>query len=170
MGGTMNDRLQTAKLNHVSIPAIDLEESEAFYREVLGCTRVQAPNFGFPVCWMRLGDLQLHLQQVGPSAEVLTYQHFAVSVSDFVGAYRALHARGAFEEGTRYANLWILPSGELQMFARDPSGNLFEIDHPDMAELDMSAFETPPRRLEAEVMQTTEDRRATLFLQRSSAA
>ena len=107
----MSNRPQSARLNHVSIPARDLEESEAFYREVLGCERIQAPNFGFPVCWMRLGDLQLHLQQVGPSAGVRTYQHFAVEVADFVGAYRALRAKGAFEEGTRYADLWLLPSG-----------------------------------------------------------
>lgn len=166
----MSQRPQTAVLNHVSIPARDLEESEAFYREVLGCERIQAPNFGFPVCWMRLGNLQLHLQQVGPLAGVRTYQHFAVEVTDFVGAYGVLRARGAFEEGTRYADLWMLPSGELQMFVRDPSDNLFEIDHPDATQLDLSVFDMPLRRLENEQEQTSQNRLATLFLYRKAVA
>ncbi|WP_421590571.1 VOC family protein [Shinella sp. M27] len=155
---------QQAKLNHVSIPARDLAESEAFYREVLGCERIQAPNFGFPVCWMRLGDLQLHLQQVGPSPELRTYQHFAVQVADFASAYHVLRARGAFEENTRYADLWILPGGEVQMFVRDPSDNLFEIDHPDVNAIDPSVFTQPLRRLADEEVQSEGHLRATLFL------
>ncbi|MBP8255969.1 MAG: VOC family protein [Opitutaceae bacterium] len=155
---------QQAKLNHVSIPARDLAQSEAFYRDVLGCERIQAPNFGFPVCWMRLGDLQLHLQQVGPTSSVRTYQHFAVQVLDFEAAYRALKQRKAFEHGTRYSDIWILPGGELQMFVRDPSDNLFEIDHPDASKVDMSIFDAPPRALAAEETQDEITRKATLFL------
>ena len=101
--------------------------------------------------------MQLHLQQVGPESDVQTYQHFAVSVSDFAAAYHALKARGAFEEGTRYADLWLLPSGELQMFARDPSGNLFEIDCPDApGTLDLSQFSPAPRRLDEDQPQAAE--------------
>jgi lactoylglutathione lyase len=160
----MTEQRRHAVLNHVSIPARDMAESEAFYREILGCERIAAPNFGFPVCWLRLGDLQLHLQQVGPSSGVRTYQHFAVSVDDFVGAYRKLRARGAFEEGTRYADLWLLPSGEVQMFVRDPSDNLLEIDHPNVAALDLSAFDRPFRTLGSEQEQSPENLQATLFL------
>lgn len=166
----MSAKRQIATLNHVSIPARDLAQSEAFYRDILGCERIQAPNFGFPVCWMRLGDLQLHLQQVGPSADMRTYQHFAVEVADFTAAYKALKARGAFEEGTRYADLWLLPSGEVQMFVRDPSDNLFEIDHNDVSALDLSAFDRPLRKLETEQDQSTQNRLATLFLARKTVA
>lgn len=160
----MRTTSQRARLNHVSIPARDLEESAAFYREVLGCEPLPAPNFGFPVCWLRLGDLQLHLQQVGPSPEMRTYQHFAVSVADFMAAHDLLVAKSAFEVGTRYADLWLLPSGELQMFVRDPSDNLVEIDHPDATELDLPRFGPRLRRLEAEQEQSPEHRAATLFL------
>lgn len=155
---------QNAMLNHVSIPARDLAESEAFYRDVLGCERIQAPNFGFPVCWMRLGGLQLHLQQVGPAPQFRTYQHFAVQVTDFEAAYKALKARGAFEEGTRYGDIWVLPGGELQMFVRDPSDNLFEIDHPNATAVDFSIFDRPPRHLAQEEAQDEASRKATLFL------
>lgn len=161
---------QRAKLNHVSVPAKDMAQSEAFYREVLGCERLPAPNFGFPVCWMRLGDLQLHLQQVGPTPGVRTYQHFAVSVSDFMAAFDVLQAHGAFEEGTRYAALWLLPNGELQMFARDPSDNLIEIDHPDASTLDLSRFGDRLRRLGDEQDQSPQHLSATLFLERRAAS
>lgn len=161
---------QGATLNHVSVPAKDMAESEAFYREVLGCERLPAPNFGFPVCWLRLGDLQLHLQQVGPTPGVRTYQHFAVSVTNFTSAYEALLARGAFEEGTRYAALWLLPNGELQMFARDPSDNLIEIDHPDASTLDLSRFGDRLRRLGDEQQQSPQHLAATLFLGRRKAS
>lgn len=156
--------MQKAKLNHVSIPARDLTESERFYRDVLGCERIQAPNFGFPVCWLRLGDLQLHLQQVGPEPDVRTYQHFAVQVLDFGEAYKALKARSAFEKGTRYSDIWVLPGGEVQMFVRDPSDNLFEIDHPQAEEVDFSIFDHPPRHLANEEAQDEHTRQATLFL------
>ena len=152
-----------AKLNHVSIPARDLEESKEFYCEILGCVPIQAPNFGFPVCWLRMGDHQLHLQQVGPNPETRTYQHFAVQVADFLEAYKKLKERGAFEEGTRYADLWLLPNGEVQMFLRDPSDNLVEIDHPDVGTLDVSELETPLRKLAEEQTQLPEHLKATLF-------
>ncbi|MEP9389212.1 VOC family protein [Mesorhizobium sp. KR9-304] len=156
--------VQRATLNHVSVPAKDMADSESFYRDVLGCERLPAPNFGFPVCWLRLGDLQLHLQQVGPTPGVRTYQHFAVSVFDFTAAFEALLARGAFEEGTRYASLWLLPSGEMQMFARDPSDNLIEIDHPDASTLDLTRFGDRIRRLGEEQEQSSQHLAAKLFL------
>ena len=155
---------QSAKLNHVSIPAKDFRESEEFYSAVLGCERIQAPNFGFPVCWLRLGNLQLHLQKVGPTPGVRTYQHFAVEVDDFAAAYKAAAARGAFEEGTRYGNLWLLPGGEVQMFIRDPSDNLIEIDHPDASKLDLDVFDLPIKKLAEDQPQQPEHLGATLFL------
>ncbi|MCO5071456.1 MAG: VOC family protein [Rhizobiaceae bacterium] len=159
---------KSVRFNHVSVPATDFGQSEKFYRDVLDCERIAAPNFGFPVCWLRLGDLQLHLQQIGPKSGVLTYQHFAVTVDDFASVYRALRDRGAFEEGTRYADVWILPSGELQMFARDPAGNLIEVNHPDQSQVDLSVFSRPPRRLADEVEQEPVHCGATLFLPASA--
>ena len=36
-------------------------ESVGFYEEIFGMQRVPTPNFGFPVQWLRVGSLQLHL-------------------------------------------------------------------------------------------------------------
>jgi catechol 2,3-dioxygenase-like lactoylglutathione lyase family enzyme len=53
--------MAATNLNHVSLIARDLEESVRFYLEVFGMERIPTPNFGFPVHWLRVGPLQLHL-------------------------------------------------------------------------------------------------------------
>lgn len=153
-------------LNHVSIPADDLDASERFYRDVFGMEPIAAPNFGFPVRWLRLGDLQLHLQTVDAGQQRITYQHFGIEVDDFVAAYRTLHGMGAFERESRYADLWLLPGGEIQMFVRDPSRNLIEIDCPDVSTVDRGAFDGHLRVLKEEEAQSEQNLRATLFLAR----
>jgi catechol 2,3-dioxygenase-like lactoylglutathione lyase family enzyme len=148
----------------VSVPAGDLDVSESFYREVFGLERIPAPNFGFEVRWLRLGDLQLHLQTMDAEAPRLTYQHFGIEVDDFGLAYKILRDKGAFETGTRYADLWLLPGGEVQMFVRDPFLNLIEVDCRDIATVDRSIFDEHLRVLEDEQPQSTGDLAATLFL------
>jgi catechol 2,3-dioxygenase-like lactoylglutathione lyase family enzyme len=155
--------VRATALNHVSIPAVDVDGSLAFYREVFGVEQIPAPNFGFPVRWVRLGDLQLHLFHVGTQPG-RTYQHLGIEVDDFEEAYRRLKARGAFEEGTRFAYLWELANGEVQLYFRDPSDNLVEIVWPDVTTLDRAAFGDDLKRLEDEFPQDDENRRATLFL------
>ena len=57
--------VRAVALNHVSIPSRDLEESARFYESLFGLERLPTPTFGIDVIWMRLGDLQLHLFQLG---------------------------------------------------------------------------------------------------------
>jgi catechol 2,3-dioxygenase-like lactoylglutathione lyase family enzyme len=156
------------RLNHVSVPARDLDESEAFYVAAFGMVRIPAPNFGFPVRWLRLGDAQLHLQQIGLDGALSgrTYQHFGIEVDDFVATFRALERLEAFaaERDTRYGAIWLLPSGEVQMFLRDPSDNLVEVDWPDASTLDLAIFGDRVRVLAEEEEQGPEQVRATLFL------
>ena len=42
-------------LNHVSVHAVDMEESLRFYTEVLGLERIPSPNFAFPRVGTRKG-------------------------------------------------------------------------------------------------------------------
>jgi catechol 2,3-dioxygenase-like lactoylglutathione lyase family enzyme len=160
--------MRALALNHVSVPARDLVASERFYCEVLGMERLPSPNFGFPTRWLRLGDLQVHLQQLDTESARRSYQHFGIEVSDFAAAYRTLRDLDAFEDGTRYANVWLLPSNELQMWVRDPSENLIEIVWSNADTIDLSLFAGHLRVLADEVPQSVEERRATLFCDRRS--
>ncbi len=154
-------------LNHVSIPAVDVDESLRFYRDVFGMEQIPAPNFGFPVRWLRLGDLQLHLFHVD-ERPARTYQHLGIEVDDFEECYRRLKARGLFERDSRYAYLWELPGGEVQMYFRDPADNQVEVDWPDVATLDRELFGDDLKRLADELPQDAENLRATLFLRSRS--
>lgn len=130
--------MRATALNHVSIPAVDVEVSGRFYRDVLGLEEIPAPNFGFPVKWFRLGTHQLHIFEVADQPE-RTYQHLSIEVDDFEGAYRTLKELGTFEEG-RFGKLYELPGGAVQMYFRDPADNLVEIDHPSVDALDRTIF------------------------------
>jgi catechol 2,3-dioxygenase-like lactoylglutathione lyase family enzyme len=125
--------MKATALNHVSVHADDLEASARFYQEVFGLERLPTPDFGHPVVWLRLGDRQLHLFRRDTDAP--RYHHFALDVDDYVGLYRLAKQRGFLDGEPR-----LLPDGGVQMYVKDPSGNLVEIDWPDHRTLDLSAF------------------------------
>ena len=155
--------MRATALNHVSIPATDVERSCRFYQDVFGLERLPAPNFGFPVAWLRLGDLELHLFQVDEQPG-RTYQHLAIEVDDFEACYRRVAELELFEEGTRFRYLYELPGGAVQMYLRDPDDNLVEVDWPDVSTLDRSVFGDDLKLLTDVFPQNEENLRATLFL------
>jgi catechol 2,3-dioxygenase-like lactoylglutathione lyase family enzyme len=148
-----------ARLNHVSVGARDLDESAAFYRDLLGLRPLPAPNFGFPVRWLRLGDLQLHLfEEAGPAPR---RQHFAVAVDDFAAAYARAGELDVFDRETFGHHLYALPGGCVQLYVRDPAGNCVEIDGRATALDHAAAAELRP----LSHPQSGRNRLATLFLE-----
>jgi YD repeat-containing protein len=61
--------------------------------------------------------------------------------------------------------MYELPDGSVQMYIRDPAGNLVEIDWPDVSTLDRSLF-PDLKRLGDTVPQTGDALRATLYLEK----
>jgi catechol 2,3-dioxygenase-like lactoylglutathione lyase family enzyme len=116
-------------INHISIGARDLDESARFYSEVFGAEKIDTPNFGYPVQWLRLGDLQLHLFK--RDAKASTYHHFAIAVDDFDAVFRATRERKVHDRNTQGHHLFELPSGQVQLYIRDPGGNLVEVNCAD---------------------------------------
>jgi YD repeat-containing protein len=123
-------------LTHVSVHAHDLEESARFYKELFGMEEVPAPDFPFPVRWLRVGDLQLHLFQSGDPAP--RTHHFGIDVDDFEAAYRKVGELGAGDGSGYFSKVYQLPDGAVQLYVRDPAGNLVEINWPDVTTLDRS--------------------------------
>jgi catechol 2,3-dioxygenase-like lactoylglutathione lyase family enzyme len=115
------------RINHVSVNAVDLEESTEFYVDLLGAERIATPNFGLPVQWLALGNTQLHLfeRDLTPSS----HHHFGVTVDDLEPVYRAAERRGAFDRDAFRNHLVELPGDVVQLYVRDPAGNLMEVDH-----------------------------------------
>ena len=153
--------MNARRINHVSIPCRDLDESERFYCEAFGLERIAAPDFRRPVRWLKLGEHQVHLMET-PEDEPLPGQHFGFDVDDFEAAYLKLRELGALDDETHSVPVWELPDGSVQMYARDPAGNLIEIDCPDVAALERSVFGEIPRRAD-DVTQTPEALTAKLY-------
>jgi catechol 2,3-dioxygenase-like lactoylglutathione lyase family enzyme len=115
------------QINHVSINALDLRESIAFYVDLLGAEPIATPNFGLPVQWLALGSTQLHLfeRDLTPTS----HHHLGITVDDLEPVYRAAKRRGAFDDNAFGNHLVELPGDVVQLYVRDPAGNLVEFDH-----------------------------------------
>ena len=153
--------MRATGFNHVSVSARDLEESTRFYVEVFGMEKIPTYTFAFPVQYLRLGELQLHLfERDAPAPE---FHHFAVNVDDFEAAYVRARELGIQEQQAFFSHAYELPDGSVQMYLRDPAGNLVEVDWPDVTTLDRTVV-TDLKRLEDDVPQDADARDATLYL------
>jgi catechol 2,3-dioxygenase-like lactoylglutathione lyase family enzyme len=115
------------QINHVSVNAVDLQESVDFYVDLLGAELIATPNFGFPVQWLALGGTQLHLFQ--KDLTPTSHHHLGITVDDVEPVYRAAERRDAFDDDAFGNRLVLLPGDVVQLYVRDPAGNLVEIDH-----------------------------------------
>jgi lactoylglutathione lyase len=147
-------------INHVSISAVELEESVSFYEHVFGMQRIPTYDFGFPVQYMSLGMAQLHIF-VRPT-EVPTFHHFSINVDDFDTVYARVEAMDAFDPVPFGAHAYELPDGAVQVYVRDPGANLVEINWPDIGTIS-PAIRARFGRLSDRVPQAGEALNATLF-------
>jgi catechol-2,3-dioxygenase len=89
----------------------------------------------------------------------------AVDVDDFHAAYDAAKAMGALDSTAFRNPVNELPDGCVQMYLRDPAGNLVEIDWPDVETLDRSRI--PEMKLLTEFAEQNEEGlAASLYLDR----
>jgi lactoylglutathione lyase len=144
---------ENPQLTHVSVVAADVEESTKFYRDVLGAESIATPQLGtqadfdteeYPDLQMlQIGDVQLHLWN-DPAREIesIKFAHFGVHVDEFTDVYEQAKQRDIFATvGSDTAPPQVFEfNGTAQMYIHDPTGNLIEVDHPDIDALDQSAF------------------------------
>ena len=128
-----------SRFTHASILATDLGESVGFYEDVFGMERIPSPNFTTPVEWLRVGDLTLHLFQ--RDIEPAPFYHVGLHVDDFESVYETAKSRGiatTFDPDTDEPVVYELPDGAVQLYLRDPTGNLVEANYPRVQDLDRS--------------------------------
>lgn len=149
------------RINHVSINCRDLDEAVRFWTELLGAEPLVTPNFGLPVQWLALGETQLHLFQ--KDLQPTSHHHLGISVDDLEPCYRAAERWEAFDDAAFGNRLVELPGDVVQLYVRDPTGNLVELDAPGKDRL--------PDDLRSQVVplsdfhpQTDEQRTARLFV------
>jgi catechol 2,3-dioxygenase-like lactoylglutathione lyase family enzyme len=124
-------------LNHLAVPVDDLERATTFYADLFDAQVVPSPRFPVPVAWVVLGSVQLHLVE-RPGSTTTAY-HFGVTIEDrdrFEELYHRAGRDGLYEREAMDHHLYEAPGGVVQLYLRDPSGNLVECDYPDVADLD----------------------------------
>jgi lactoylglutathione lyase len=154
--------MTATSINHVSVHAYDLETSAAFYQQLFGMERLPTPTFAFPVAWLRLGGQQLHLF-VRADARAPQFHHVGLNVDDFDAVYWRAREQRLRDDSAFFSDMYELPDGSVQMYLRDPAGNLVEVDWPDARTLDVRIRENVIP-LSSTVHQNGDALRATLFL------
>ncbi len=155
--------MKATGINHLSVAASDLSQSLPFYETVLGMERIPTYNFGFTTQYLRCGNLQVHVFEL--EDKIPHFQHFAIDVEDFHKVYDAAKQWGALDGETFRNAVNELPDGSVQMYLRDPAGNLIEVDWPDVNSLDRSKI-PELKKLSDFAEQTGDALKASLYYDR----
>lgn len=127
------------KINHVTLIVHDLEEATRFYETEFSLEPLPAFQFDYPAQFYRLTpDQQLHLTEW--KDEYSFRGHVCFQVDDFSITYRRMKEQGRIDVRP-WGRVRRLPDGAMQMFVRDPSGNLLEISAPPHVQVDPAIFE-----------------------------
>jgi lactoylglutathione lyase len=112
-------------LQHVNIMVDDLELGVAFYRDLVGLELDETPDLGFPAQFFKFdGEQQIHMNEFKDDHPFRA--HFCIVVDDFNNVFQRMKKAGVIDVEP-WGKTRRLPSGSMQMFCRDPSGNLVEI-------------------------------------------
>jgi catechol 2,3-dioxygenase-like lactoylglutathione lyase family enzyme len=115
-------------IDHINIGTERLEETRAFFRDVLGLKEGYRPNFAFGGAWLYAGERAVvHLVDLPegrrPSSEA-ALDHFAFTIDDWDDAVARLTAAGA---QFRAADVPGAPIK--QIFVCDPNGVNIELNY-----------------------------------------
>jgi len=128
-----------AHIHHINVNVDDLATAIPFYRDVLGLPLDPTPDQGMVSQFFRINARQqIHMNVL---ADARAYRgHFCLEVPDFEGVFRRAKAAGAIDVEA-WGRVRALPGGKMQMFVRDPHGNLIEIASPPGAVIAPALFD-----------------------------
>lgn len=127
------------KINHVTLIVDNLEKAGEFYKNELGLEMLPAFRFDYPVMFFRFNDeQQLHLSEWDDRTSFRG--HICVQVDDFNSIFFRMKTLGVIDTAP-WGKVRKLPDGAMQMFVRDPAGNLVEMSSAPGAEIDPRIFE-----------------------------
>jgi catechol 2,3-dioxygenase-like lactoylglutathione lyase family enzyme len=117
--------MEVEAIHHVTLIVDDLERAHAFYTEVLGLEALPSFGFDYPTQFYRVNAAQqLHISEWLDQTSFRG--HVCLTVRDWDRSFAAAKEQGLIDTAP-WGNPRRLPDGTMQMFVRDPSGNLIEI-------------------------------------------
>ncbi len=127
------------KINHVALIVKDLEAACIFYEKELGLEPLPAFLFDYPTAFFKFNDQQqLHLTEWEDTHSFRG--HICVQVDDINTLFFRMKALGIIDIQP-WGKVRRLPDGAIQMFVRDPSGNLVEFSSDPEYPIDLKIFE-----------------------------
>ncbi len=127
------------KINHVALIVNDLEAACIFYEKELGLEPLPAFLFDYPTAFFKFNDQQqLHLTEWEDAHSFRG--HICVQVDDINALFFRMKVLGIIDIKP-WGKIRRLPDGAIQMFVRDPSGNLVELSSDPEDLIDPKIFE-----------------------------
>jgi len=125
-------------IQHVNVNVDDLDAAIPFYRDILGLPLEATPDQGFRCQFFKIGPVQqIHMNEMRDERQFRG--HFCLVVPDFMAVFRRAKARNVIDVAA-WGKVRQLPNGKMQMFVRDPSGNLIEIASSNAETIDLAVF------------------------------
>lgn len=113
-------------MDHFTVLAADLDETQTFYEELLGLKEGYRPPLGFPGAWLYAGDravLHIVAGRGLPKEPAGVLDHMAFSATGLEATLAQLNKRGIKHTVRRQAE-----SRTWQLFFHDPNGAKVELD------------------------------------------
>ena len=126
-------------IQHVNINVDDLDAAIPFYRDILGLALDETPDQGFRCQFFKIGTTaqQIHMNEMQDQRQFRG--HFCLVVPDFMALFARAKAANVIDVAP-WGKVRQLPNGKMQMFVRDPSGNLIEIASSNRESIDLAVF------------------------------
>jgi catechol 2,3-dioxygenase-like lactoylglutathione lyase family enzyme len=127
------------EIRHATVIVDDLEKACRFYEKELGLEPLPTFDLDFPAQFFRVNDAQqIHVTEWPDTPSFRG--HICLEIDDFNAAFHRMRELGAIDTSP-WGNVRRLPDGTMQMFVRDPSGNLVELSCPRGVEVDEAIFD-----------------------------
>ena len=129
------------RIHHVTLIVDDLAAARDFYLREFGFTERGGDDLDYPGAFLIINERQqLHLAEL-PDTPASFRGHFCLRVPDFSKVFHRMKELGIIDVRP-WGRIRELPDGCLQLYVRDPAGNLVEItsEPEDRAGIDPSIF------------------------------
>lgn len=115
-------------LDHINIRTDRLEETRAFFVDILGLTEGWRPRVSMAGYWLYAGEracVHLSVAEGPPAAPRAALDHFAFRIDDWDGMVAKLEAHGI-----EHRTLQVPDAPNRQIVCRDPNGVSVELNWP----------------------------------------
>jgi lactoylglutathione lyase len=130
---------KATNINHATLIVDDLDAARSFYEDELCLEPLPTYDFDYPAQFYRVNeDQQLHLTEWEDRKSFRG--HLCLQVDDFNPVFYRMRELGAIDTEP-WGRVRRLPDGPMQMFVRDPAGNLVEITCGPDVSVDEKIFE-----------------------------